>query len=503
MANLKIKVIDPQKLIFALEEPGQIGDTFCLKDLNTIDFSEWNQDVLNLENQEINKKIKNEAEKIELQIEKKYQNQINNFALEIQKIKNEKELLATTLKQEKENAILQLKNDNDNLINKIKSENNTKITTLNNELENIKQNFNIELLNQIKTKEIEFNNIKHNLEKEKMNVELEKDKIIQSKENQINNIKYEFEKEKINIVQDKDNIIQSKDNEINILKDKIDALNRNKNLLSTKGLGEELEQWCNEQYHSIMGNVADDCSFEKANTIYDNEGNRSRTGNKADFIFSVYDRPIYENNKILLGTVTLEMKTGTENSEKKNISFLPKLHQDMLNTKADFGILVTELEPETPIIINKAPGYNNIFIVRPTSMVPLLTILRSVILKQKDVKQQEIIFRDSLEILEQWNSFKDDIINKTLKNINVNLETINSSLSTARTALDKIQEAHNKLLNTHIRTFINKIENFKIDKTIIKKIDNIKTNQQHQLKASDQAISESEEVIVKEHKQIG
>ena len=233
--------------------------------------------------------------------------------------------------------------------------------------------------------------------------------------------------------------------------------------MNIKQLGEDFEQECLRMYNESLGQTVDDSIFKKAEII---------DGNKADFVFEVYAKNVNEKDNALLGKTILEMKTEQKDSEYKrtNKSYLAKLEKDRLNSNSDIALLITELEREDYFYIKRDPEYKNIIIARPEAMIGLLTIIRIIFLKNKDIVLEELEFKDKQAILDEFNSFKESVLNKTIENINKNVLKIIEKAEKISKEANDILEFSNTILNTHINTFRNKFENFNIENKVIKKI---------------------------------
>ena len=226
-----------------------------------------------------------------------------------------------------------------------------------------------------------------------------------------------------------------------------------------------MEVWCEEEYKKILSINNDDCSFEKTND--------SINGSKPDFIFKVFDR---ENDNLELSSVILEMKTELnstdEKNKKKNKDFLEKLNKDKINNKAEYGLLVTELEWDKKFVIQKAQKFENIFIIRPEYFLTFLTLIKNFAIKKKEINRINIELKDKKEILDSFDKMKDDILNKCFKHIGTQLDIIEKEVDKAANSVSSIKNAANLIKETHFKTLENKIKDFKINK-IIEKIEKI------------------------------
>ncbi|GAA5414359.1 DUF2130 domain-containing protein [Ureaplasma ceti] len=245
-----------------------------------------------------------------------------------------------------------------------------------------------------------------------------------------------------------------------------------KHTKSVKLLGETLEQECFTMYQNSLGQILTDSEFVKDNEV--------KEGTKADFIFKVYAHDLNDtkikDNPLLVKAV-LEMKTEAADSDdknrKKNVDHLDKLEKDRIKKGADLAILVTELERQDEFIIKRDPRYPNIIMVRPFGMVSLLTIIRTLALKNKEVAIEAINFKNQQEILDEFEEFKNSILSNSLTYIKNNLDEILSLAQEIEKRALRIYDKAELVLHRHVQTVQNKIENFSIEKKITRRIDEL------------------------------
>lgn len=411
MKKIEIELKDKDKLEFTLKDSASKGDYICINDISNNNFDDLKNSI--------NFHFKSEESKYidKLRIQEQ-ENWINKF-------KTSGEYL--NLKQE--NVIL--KNDIDT---KIKNKELEITSEFASEINNLKT--------EIKTLELDKNNIKENFDLKKKN---EISDIQNKNKDQIN----EIEKEKNAIIQ------------THI--DRINELERNRNSLNSKLLGEELEEWVDIQVVNWF-NDYEDIKWQKANKIID--------GNKPDFLFQLVD-----SNNMLIDTVVVEAKNSYTDSKKKNSEHYLKLSKDQEKNNGNYSILVTELEPEDKFSMRKVKDYENMYIVRPEFLITLLTLLRIIMIKRKDLVKDETRFREKKDIIKDFEDFKNNLLNNSLDNINKKIDEIIKESEKIIKSATNIKDFSNLILNTHINTFKNKINDFNITK-ITKKIEKLDNENQ-------------------------
>jgi hypothetical protein len=191
-----------------------------------------------------------------------------------------------------------------------------------------------ELANQLKTKELEKQSIESSLHQQ-------------------------YTKE----LQNKDAIIQFKDEEINRVKDM-------KLKLSTKMVGETLEQHCEIEFNKLRATAFQNAYFEKDND--------AKNGSKGDYIYREKDE---HNNEII--SIMFEMKNELDDTSKKqkNEDFFKKLDHDRNEKNCEYAVLVSLLEPENEFynsgIVDVSYKYPKMYVIRPQFFIPIITLLRN------------------------------------------------------------------------------------------------------------------------------
>lgn len=411
--EIKIKIIDADKYKFALDEDAKKDDYFSLQNISKIDLSYIIKEIDEKRNQIIEQKF-------------------------LKRIEQEKINIINEFKTSEEYKKLEI--ENRNLTEKlIKSESNNE-----NAINNYKNSS--EYKDLIKEKDT----LTHKISE--LKIQLEKDQKIKILETE-NKLKEEFS--------NKEKQMQK---EINELKQKNDELLRQRKNTNVKILGEAFEQWIQNEYNNAFGTI-EDCELTKTTkTVNDT---------KPDFLFEIFTK--INQKKYTLGSVVIEAKTQADDKTlQKNWKFFDKLNQDRLNRNSDFALLVTDLEPNEEFLIKKIHEYDNMYICRPIAMITFLSMIRLIYKKREEEitknKNNDIEFKEKQEIANEFDQMKNDIIDKTIKNINENISKVITKSENIEKFAKEIQEIAKNKLNKQISTVENKINNFKITK-IIKKID--------------------------------
>jgi hypothetical protein len=157
------------------------------------------------------------------------------------------------------------------------------------------------------------------------------------------------------------------------IKDRDDAIERLRDMkarLSTKMVGETLEQHCETEFNRIRATAFQRAYFEKDND--------ARNGSKGDFIFRDSDEAGTEVISIMF-----EMKNESDETttKKKNEDFLKELDRDRIEKGCEYAVLVSLLEPDSDLyntgIVDVSHRYSKMYVVRPQFFIPIITLLRN------------------------------------------------------------------------------------------------------------------------------
>ncbi len=157
------------------------------------------------------------------------------------------------------------------------------------------------------------------------------------------------------------------------IKDRDDAIERLRDMkarLSTKMVGETLEQHCETEFNRIRATAFPRAYFEKDND--------ARTGSKGDYIF----RDTVESGAEIV-SIMFEMKNENDATavKKKNEDFLKELDKDRTEKGCEYAILVSLLEPDSDLynsgIVDVSYRFPKMYVVRPQFFIPIITLLRN------------------------------------------------------------------------------------------------------------------------------
>ncbi|MFZ1721028.1 MAG: DUF2130 domain-containing protein, partial [Microgenomates group bacterium] len=231
--------------------------------------------------------------------------------------------------------------------------------------------------------------------------------------------------------------------------------------LSTKMLGETLEQHCEVEFNKLRSSAFKNAYFEKDND--------SRTGSKGDFIFKEVDE---QGTEII--SIMFEMKNeGDETAtKKKNEDFLKELDKDRSEKKCEYAVLVTLLELDNELyntgIVDMSHKYAKTYVIRPQFFIPMITLLRNAALNSMQYKSELALVKsqniDITHFEDNITTFKDgfaknyDLASRKFK---IAIEEIDKTISHLQKTKDALMSSENNL-----RLANNKAEDLTIKRLI-------------------------------------
>ena len=324
-----------------------------------------------------------------------------------------------------------------------------------------------ELQEKLSKKEMEISELQSEIEKINLQNQVKIANAIQGVENEKNTLRNQLvlkEKEMIlsanSIKEEMNNKIKLKDDSIKLKEEEISRLKDFKQKLSTKLLGETLEQHCEDEFNKLRTTAFPNAYFEKDND--------SSEGTKGDYIFREKDN--YGNEII---SIMFEMKNENDETvnKKKNVDFFSKLDKDRIKKNCEYAILVTQLESDSELynqgIIDVSYKYEKMFVIRPQFFIPIITLLRNAAMKSLSekaelarIKEQNI---DITNFEDKLNEFRD----KFSKNFISASNNFMKAIDEIDKSIKRMEAVKSALLTTE-RQF--RLANDKADDLTIKKL---------------------------------
>ena len=415
----------------------------------TIDEASYSDIVSQIRNKEFQEEVHEKLEQIQKQNEK-------DIIIEKSKVERTYKEQLSKKEQELNELKQQLKSNDD--VKKL-------------EVSNVESKYKEEL----SLKDRQILELKSKLEVINKDKELEKQSAIADKEKKLLELSNQIELEKKQYEIEKSSL---KENYIEQLKSKDETIAYFKDLkakLSTKMVGETLEQHCEYEFNRIRSTAFPNATFGKDND--------SKTGSKGDYIFRETDE--FGNDII---SIMFEMKNENETTttKKKNVDFLKELDKDRNQKKCEYAILVSLLERDSDLyndgIVDVSYEYPKMFVIRPQFFIPIISLLRNASLNALKYKQEVALMRkqniDITNFEEDLEAFKQgfarnydlasrkfktaiDEIDKTIDHLQKTRDALLSSENNLRLANDKADSLTVKKLTKNNPTMKEKFDNLK------------------------------------------
>ena len=289
-------------------------------------------------------------------------------------------------------------------------------------------------------------------------VEKERDALaneVKTKELEKQNLESTLKQQFTTELQNKEAIIKYKDEEITRVKDM-------KAKLSTKMIGETLELHCENEFNKLRPTAFPKAYFEKDND--------ARSGSKGDYIYKEFDE---HGNEIISIVFEMKNEADTTASKKRNDDFIKELDKDRTEKKCEYAVLVSMLESESELyntgIVDVSYKYPKMYVVRPQFFIPIITLLRNAAMSSMQYKSELALVRsqniDITHFEDKMNKFKEgfarnydlasrkfneaiDGIDKTIKELEKTKAALLSSENNLRLANEKTEDLTIKKL-TH------------------------------------------------------
>ena len=247
------------------------------------------------------------------------------------------------------------------------------------------------------------------------------------------------------------------------LKDRDEAIERLRDMkarLSTKMVGETLEQHCETEFNRIRATAFPRAYFEKDND--------ASTGSKGDFIFRDSDDSGTE-----IVSIMFEMKneSDTTASKKKNEDFLKELDKDRNEKGCEYAVLVTLLEPDSELyntgIVDVFHRYPKMYVVRPQFFIPMITLLRNAAMKSLEYKRELALVKTQSVDITNFESELDKFKMAFAKNYELASRKFQTAIDEIDKSIDHLQKTKAALLSTERNL---RLANDKSNNVTIKKL---------------------------------
>jgi hypothetical protein len=340
------------------------------------------------------------------------------------------------------------------------------------EIDSLKERLDFEKKSELSNKELEIERLKNQIRQSEIENKYALKEAVQEKENKIVNLENKIELSQKEYQLKEQNLIDIHAREIKAKEQEIELYKDMKLKLSTKMVGETLEQHCKVQYDEYLRPILKNAYFEKDND--------SKTGSKGDFIY----REKTEDG-IEFISIMFEMKNESDQTatKHKNEDFFKELDKDRKEKNCEYAILVSLLEKDNDYynggIVDVSHKYEKMYVVRPQSFITIINILRNSALNTVETKRKLIeIQNQNIDIAnfeEKMNNFKSafsrnfklasdkfdlaiEEIDKTMQHLQKIKDNLLGSKNQLRLANDKAEDLTIKKLTSNSPSIAKQIE---------------------------------------------
>jgi len=228
------------------------------------------------------------------------------------------------------------------------------------------------------------------------------------------------------------------------IKDRDDAIERLRDMkarLSTKMVGETLEQHCETEFNRIRATAFARAYFEKDND--------ARSGSKGDYIFRESDEAGTE-----IVSIMFEMKNESDGTatKKSNEDFLKELDRDRTEKGCEYAVLVSLLEPDSELynggIVDVFHRYPKMYVVRPQFFIPIITLLRNAAMNSLKYKSELALVKAQNVDITNFENELETFKTAFAKNYDLASRRFQTAIDEIDKSIDHLQKTKEALLGT-------------------------------------------------------
>ena len=226
------------------------------------------------------------------------------------------------------------------------------------------------------------------------------------------------------------------------IKDRDEAIERLRDMktkLSSKMLGETLEQHCETEFNRLRASAFPGAYFEKDND--------ARSGSKGDYVFREIDAEGIEVVSIMFEMKNEHDRTATKS---RNEDFLKELDKDRQEKSCEYAVLVSMLEPDSDLynsgIVDVSHRYTKMYVVRPQFFIPIITLLRNASLKSLSYKRELALMKAQNVDITRFESELESFKTGFAKNYDLASRRFQTAIEEIDKSIDHLQKTKEALL---------------------------------------------------------
>ncbi len=327
------------------------------------------------------------------------------------------------------------------------------------EIAELKSSNELAIANQLSRKETEIAELKSKIENAETQKKLSVTEAVNLVEKELNEYKNKLQNKETESQLLEKSLTEKYSIELRAKDEMIERYKDMKLKLSTKMVGESLEQHCEIEFNKLRPTAFQKAYFEKDND--------AKSGSKGDYIYRENDDA---GNEII--SIMFEMKNeGDETAtKKKNEDFFKELDKDRNEKKCEYAVLVSLIEADSELynsgIVDVSHRYNKMYVVRPQFFIPIITLLRNAAMNSMQYKAELNMMRnqnvDITNFEEKIDAFKDGFA----KNYELASRKFNTAIEEIDKTISHLEKTKAALLSSEnqLRLANNKAEDLTIKK---------------------------------------
>lgn len=263
---------------------------------------------------------------------------------------------------------------------------------------------------------------------------------VQAKETELSQLRTALELEKREAQIHESALVKRHEEELRMKQEQVDYYKDLKTRMSTKMVGETLEQHCSIEFEQYIRPMMPNAYFDKDNDATD--------GTKGDFIF----RDSEDGTEYI--SIMFEMKNemDTTSTKHKNDDFLKKLDEDRRKKGCEFAVLVSLLEADNDLynngIVNKSHLYPKMYVIRPQFFVPFINLLVQASRKSLEYKKQLILAQSKEVDVTNFEAKMEDFKSKFGRHYQLASAKFDAAIKDIDATITKLQKVRDELVGS-------------------------------------------------------
>ncbi len=450
----------------------------------------YNSLLNEIENEELSKKVQEKVNLIKKALEAEYQLAANNAQNEqddkIQKLEADNALLKEQLSNIDKDIQLAVNEATKGLKEQLEAKNND-IITLNNDIKNAEKEKESAVSLALSEKDKEIIQLKNDISTLQNDINTTKKEnqsaislAIADKEKELIELKNSLELEKQKSALEISGINEQHTKELKMKDEQIAFYKDLKTRMSTKLVGETLEQHCQNQFNAIRMSAFPNAYFKKDNEVSD-------SGSKGDYIFR---EMVNEEAELLSIMFEMKNENDTTATKHKNEHFFKELDKDRREKGCEYAVLVSMLEPDSELynagIVDVSYEYPKMYVVRPQCFIPFITLLRNAALASADYKNQLAIVKNQDYDISHFEADLEEFKEKFSRNYALASDRFSDAIKEIDKTIDHLNKVKDGLLGADRNL---RLANDKAQDLTVKKL----TKNNPTMKAKFEALEEKKE----------